>query len=286
MSKMKPTALLTSLAVLAAALGLTLRADERASLPKPLRALLVIGGCCHDYTKQKDILKAGLESRAHLEVEVLYTPDQGTRHRFPEFENPDWAKGYDVVIHDECSADVKDAAFVENIVAAHRGGVPAVNLHCAMHSYRVGKFGQPVEPGSPDALWFDFLGLQSSGHGPQEPVAIAFADKEHPVTKGLDDWTTGKEELYNNLAVFPTAHVLARGTQGRNEAVVAWTNHYGPDKTRVFSTTLGHNNETVADDRYLDLVARGLLWAAGKLTDEGRPAPGYAPAAAAAAKQE
>ena len=27
---------------------------------KPLRALLVIGGCCHDYAAQKDILKAGL----------------------------------------------------------------------------------------------------------------------------------------------------------------------------------------------------------------------------------
>ncbi|MFN0127039.1 MAG: ThuA domain-containing protein [Verrucomicrobiales bacterium] len=274
---MKPTALLASLAVLAAAIALTLRAEERLSVPKPLRALLVIGGCCHDYAKQKEILKAGLEARAHLEVDVLYTDDSGTHYRFAEYENPEWAKGYDVVIHDECTADVKDPAFVENIVAAHRDGVPAVNLHCAMHSYRVGTFNKPVEPGTPDALWFDFLGLQSSGHGPQEPIAITFADRAHPVTKGLEGWTTGKEELYNNHAVFPTAHVLARGQQGNSEAVVVWTNQYGPKKTRVFSTTLGHNNETVADDRYLDLVARGLLWATAKLTDDGRPAPGYAP---------
>lgn len=279
---MKPTALLASLAVLAATLGLTLRADERASAPKPLRALLVIGGCCHDYAKQKEILKSGLEARAHVTVDVLYTPDSGTQYRFPEYENPEWAKNYDVVIHDECTADVKDPAFVENIVAAHRNGVPAVNLHCAMHSYRVGTFNKPVEPGSADALWFDFLGLQSSGHGPQEPIDIAFTDPAHPVTKGMANWTTIKEELYNNHAVFPTAHVLARGTQGKSEAVVAWTNHYGPNKTRVFSTTLGHNNETVADDRYLDLVARGLLWVTGKLTDDGKPAAGYAPAAAAA----
>jgi hypothetical protein len=59
-------------------------------------------------------------------------------------------------------------------------------------------------------------------------------------------------------------------------AVVAWTNEYGPNKTRIFSTTLGHNNDTVADDRYLDLVTRGLLWAAGKLGDDGAPAPGLA----------
>ena len=34
--------------------------------------------------------------------------------------------------------------------------------------------------------------------------------------------------------------------------------------TRVFSTSLGHNNFTVADSRYLDFVARGLLWAVAR----------------------
>ena len=47
-------------------------------------------------------------------------------------------------------------------------------------------------------------------------------------------------------------------------AVVAWTNRYN-GKTRVFGTTLGHNNDTVADPRYLDLVTRGLLWSVDKL---------------------
>jgi hypothetical protein len=28
-------------------------------------------------------------------------------------------------------------------------------------------------------------------------------------------------------------------------------------------------------DWYLDMVARGVLWAAGKLQDDGKPAPGY-----------
>jgi type 1 glutamine amidotransferase len=46
--------------------------------------------------------------------------------------------------------------------------------------------------------------------------------------------------------------------------VVAWTNEYGPNKTRVFSTTIGHNNDTVADARYLDLISRALLWTTGR----------------------
>ena len=61
-------------------------------------------------------------------------------------------------------------------------------------------------------------------------------------------------------------------------SAVVWTNEYGDKKTRVFSTTIGHNNETVSDARYLDLVTHGLLWACGKLDDKGQPAAGYGPA--------
>ena len=70
---------------------------------KPIKALLVIGGCCHDYAAQKDLLKKGIEERAHVEVTIAYDPDKTTRHLNPAYENADWAKGFDVVIHDECS---------------------------------------------------------------------------------------------------------------------------------------------------------------------------------------
>jgi type 1 glutamine amidotransferase len=45
------------------------------------------------------------------------------------------------------------------------------------------------------------------------------------------------------------------------ETVVAWTNEYGAKKTPIFSTTIGHNNDTVSDARYLDLVCHGITWA-------------------------
>ena len=159
---------------------------------------------------------------------------------------------------------------------AHRNGVAAVNLHCAMHCYRTG---------TPD--WFEFVGIQSSSHGPQEPIAIRFSTPGHPITRGLADWTTDREELYNNIKIFPTAHPLAHGRQmlkqkeGPDKAmdyVVAWANDYG--KARVFSTTLGHNTVTVGDARYLDLVTRGLLWSCDKLAPGGQPLPGYGPGGA------
>ena len=94
-----------------------------------------------------------------------------------------------------------------------------MSLHCAMHSYRSGNYGAPVKPGADNAIWFEYLGLQSTGHGPQVPVAITFVDQTNPITKGLENWTTINEELYNNIQVLPTATPLARGKQ---EARPGW----------------------------------------------------------------
>ncbi|HUD48540.1 MAG TPA: ThuA domain-containing protein [Candidatus Baltobacteraceae bacterium] len=252
--------------------------------PKPLRILLVTGGCCHDYAAQKDILKKGLEERANVVVDIVYSDDTSTHPPLPILGNPDYAKGYDLVIHDECAADISDPTLVQDVLKPHLDGIPGVNLHCAMHCYRIGNPGDPVTLGTPHGYWFEYLGLQSSGHGPQEPISITFTDKDSPIVKGLSDWTTIHEEHYNNVHVFDTAHALAHGTQTikqrdgtpkTNDFIVVWTNEYGPNKTRVFSTTIGHNNETVSDPRYLDLVARGVLWATGHLNDDGTPAKGY-----------
>jgi hypothetical protein len=191
-----------------------------------------------------------------------------------------------VVIHDECAADIKDPATVQAVLKPHRDGIPGVNLHCAMHSYRVGNPGTPQTAGTPEALWFEYLGLQSSRHDQQVPIDVTFVDPQSPITKGFKDWTTIKEELYNNIQLFPGCQPLAKGKQivpqkdgstKEFQYICEWTNTYG--KTRVFSTTLGHNNETVSDDRYLELVARGLLWACDKLKDDGTPKDGYGPAA-------
>ena len=253
---------------------------------KPLKALLVTGGCCHDYAHQKDILKSGIEARANVTVDIIYSADENTRPALPIYGHPDYAAGYDVVIHDECAADINDPAVIQGVLKPHQDGIPGVNLHCAMHCYRFGDYSKPLPVDAPNAHWYEYLGLQSSGHGPQEPISIKFTDTSHAITTGLADWTTIHEEHYNNINVLATAHQLAHGTQviknqagepqRTNDFVVAWVNTYR-DKTRVFSTTIGHNNETVSDARYLDLVTRGVLWACDKLEADGKPKAGYGP---------
>jgi putative membrane-bound dehydrogenase-like protein len=216
-----------------------------------------------------------------VQVDVIWTDDKSTNPPLPVYDKADWAAGYDIIIHDECAASMNSKETLTRILDAHKR-IPSIQLHCAMHSFRTG-----------EDRWFRRLGLQSNSHGPQEPIAITFVDKEHPIVSGrsrgissqseggknapltpLADWTTIKEELYNNVNLFD-AHPLAMGRQTvKNkdgttkdvEYIVAWTNE--KDGARSFSTTIGHNTETVADARYLDLITRGLLWACDKLTPE------------------
>ena len=245
-------------------------APARAGAEQPIRALLVIGGCCHDYAKQKDILARGVSARADVQWTIAYDPDRTTSHLNPVYDNPDWFKGFDVIVHDECSSGVNDLQNVERILEPHKHGLPAVNLHCAMHCYRTAPYPQTTQ-------WMAFTGMNTNHHGPQLPIAITFTEKDNPIVRGMKDWTTIREELYHQESLLPTAHALATGSQNsaryKDDDVVIWTNDY--HGARLFSTTLGHNNETCADPRYLDLVTRGLLWSVGKLDDKHfRPVSG------------
>ena len=138
---------------------------------------------------------------------------------------------------------------IDRILAPHRHGLPAVVLHCGEHCYRSHEFPN-VTP------WFEFTGLQSTRHDQQQPIEVSFIVPDSPITKGMANWTTIKEELYNNSAghLLDTATPLARGQQtvkhkGKEthfDFVVVWTNNYR-NGTKVFATTLGHNDQTVSD---------------------------------------
>jgi len=265
----------TGRAMVAVLVALGCTAASRAADEKPVKALLVIGGGYHDYGHQKDLLQKGLSAGGKIDVTIAFDDTKGSAQQLEVkplavYKNPDWYKGYDVIIHDECTAGVKDLDLINNtILKPHRDGLPGVVLHCGMHSYRTDGWNVKGK-GTP---WMEFTGLQTTGHGAQIPIVLTF-EKDNPITKGLTDWTTIKEELYNNFAgkLYDTAKPLAHGKQtSKNRAgedrsddyIVAWTNMY-QGKTRVFCTTLGHNNETVDDPRYLQLVSNGILWAVGK----------------------
>ena len=253
--------ILSTLVVLVFATLVARSADEA----KPLRALLVCGGCCHDYAKQKTILSEGISNRANVVFTIVHEGDDRT-NRVSIYEKPNWWKGYDVVVHNECFGFVNDDKFIENIAAAHAAGVPGVFLHCSTHSYRMGQT---------DA-WRETLGLRSMSHDKARDLTVKNLKPAHPVMKDFPtEWHDAKDELYRNEKVWPTLTPLASAfsEESKKDHVVIWLNE--PGKTRVFATTLGHSNDTMNQTPFLDLVARGLLWTCDKLDSDGKPKPGY-----------
>ena len=224
---------------------------------RPIRALLVPGGCCHDYERQKRILTRGISARADVQWTVVHQGGTTTDTKIPLYDDPNWADGFDIVVHNECFAGVDDREFVDRILKPHREGLPAVLIHCAMHSYRVG-----------DDRWFEFCGVQSPGHGPHYSYIITNEKPDHPIMGRFGDrFEVPKGELYHTVRVFDTATPLATARRQDNDEsqVCVWTNNY--HGARVFATTVGHYNETMVTPEYLDMVTRGLLWAVGRDID-------------------
>src|SRR5436190_11432742 len=230
----------------------------RNSAKSPLRVLLVTGGCCHNYKLQSEMLTnaVGRMSSGGAEWKIVNEGGSGTKAQISLYENPNWAKGFDVVIHNECFADTTDTNYIRSITAAHKAGIPAVVIHCAMHTYRA--------TGIDD--WREFLGVTSRRHDHQSHYAVKKVQPPHSIVRNIpDDWKTPMDELYVIEKLWPRAQGLATSVSERDGQTypVAWINQFG--SARVFGTTYGHSDETFREPVYLDYLSRGVLWAAGRL---------------------
>ncbi len=234
-------------------------AQDNAAVAQPsLKVLFVTGGGYHDYEKLAPFLTEELSARVNVSFQVVFDLD---RLRDPQFAN-----AFDVVVYDLCFDDVPSGG-VENALAATRGGKPAVMIHCAVHAFRNSeKLSE----------WESCCGMRSKSHDRYGPFVVNKLDAESPITKSFPiSWETPGDELYQTISIDPKAHplLMAKSPQDGREHIVCWTHQYG--KGRVFATTLGHDMQTTARPEFLELVSNGVLWASGKLNDDGQPAAGY-----------
>jgi type 1 glutamine amidotransferase len=236
---------------------------------EPLRALLITGGCCHDYEAQKKILTEGISARANVVWTILHEAGSDEKtHEFSIYKKPNWTANYDVIVHNECSGMVTNVDFVNSIVREQtNSGVGVVTIHCATHSYRNAATDE----------WRKLLGVTSMRHQPKRAFDVLNVNPAHAIMKSFPaKWRDPEDELYEITKVWPNTIPLAKSVTPKkenNQHVSIWINTFG--KCKVFGTTLGHLNETMQSDIYLDLVTRGLLWTCNKLDENGEPKPGF-----------
>jgi uncharacterized protein len=226
-------------------------APNRFAGQTPINAMIVTGGPFHDYSGQSKILMDTLGAV----MPINWTMVQGLTHttdlKLPLYNNPDWAKGMDIVIHNECWADADlPAEIVQNIT---RPAVPRMFIHCTLHSYRV----------MTNDAWRELIGMTSRRHTRSHNILIKWIDGD-PITDGLPPFVTPIDELYVIEKVWPNTKPLATAVSPEDGATypLIWTHDYRGN--RIFGTTLGHGNETFNTNQFKELLTRGFRWALKK----------------------
>lgn len=224
--------------------------------------ILTSPGVYHNYEYQNQAIANAIASRVNIQFDISLAETE-------RWKNTDFSEGYDVLIYNICMADNKDGELIANMRRQSAElDVPAMVVHCAMHSFRE------------TDLWWPLYGLKTVAHEnlramPQEQA------REHPVLTGIPaDWVVAEDELYINLAFEATPILTSKGEDGADH-VTTWLAMEG--NAPVFGTTLGHSNETIEDPIYQQLLTNALLLVTGNQQDDGAPRAGLEPVAGATA---
>lgn len=233
-----------------------------------INALMITGGGWHDYENQKNVIADGLGERINITFTIDHSAGEDSSGEIDRHRDTAWAAQFDVVIYNMCFAGMRDVEWSQRIVNAHvENEVPAVMLHCALHSYNFQR---------DDDMWHKFAGLSTFNHQSHVPFLVESLLPNHPVMANLPKtWRTPHGELYNIEEEFDTATPLAHsyGKDTGKYHTNIWVNHY--EGVRVFGTTIGHHTETMERDIYMNLVSAGVLWVLDKIEADGSPKSGY-----------
>ena len=105
----------------------------------------------------------------------------------------------------------------------------------------------------------------SRSHENLGPFEVTITDPSHPVTQGVPEKFTIKDELYRHQADPSGAgmKVLATGKSTVNKPYpVLWITEH--DKARIVALTLGHDGDAHNLPAYQTLLRNAVKWAAGK----------------------
>ncbi|QEH37087.1 Trehalose utilization [Aquisphaera giovannonii] len=98
-------------------------------------------------------------------------------------------------------------------------------------------------------------GPSTYDHDQQIPIRVV--DKDHPITRGLEDFVIN-DEAYGNFYVSPKCHVLLAANHARDTGPFAWTNEFG--KSRIVYFQAGHDAKAWACPSYKEILLRSIRW--------------------------
>ena len=216
---------------------------------KTAHVLLITGG--HDYDKEQFEV---LLSKLPITYEHAEHPNA---HKMLKSEN---ISKFDAVLLYDMPKEISEEAR-EDFINMLKKGKGLVVLHHAFCSYDIWPEYVKIAGGRYHHYPWKKDGVEQTPstftHNVQ--FSIKVADKDHPITKGISDFSLF-DEAYGNTEILSTIHPLLSTNTQPSGPLVCWTNQY--EKSRVVTFTLGHDRKTWENPTFIEILSRSLLWAA------------------------
>ena len=225
----------------------------------PIQALLLTGQNNHNWQFISRLHQDTLQDTGRFVVDVADDAPAALADRAA-------LKKYEVFVLDYNGPRWGDKAEA-NFLEAVRSGTGVVIIHASNNAF----VGWTEYEKLCALMWVQ----NTTGHGRFHAFDVAFTNHEHPITKGLADFTAHPDELYHRLVntqnvkfdlLASALSSTESGGTGKEEPM-AIALSYG--KGRVFHTPLGHtwlnddnSKASGIDPQFKILLARGAEWAA------------------------
>lgn len=212
------------------------------------QALIVWGGWDGHQPKEVAGLLAGLLQDAGFKVEISDTLDR--------FKDAESLKAVDLIVPIWTMGTIGKDQLGPLLQAVKENGTGIAGCHGGMGD----SFRMEVE--------YQFMvGGQWVAHPGNDGVryTVNMRQPDHPLVRGIEDFEVSSEKYY--MHVDPAIDVLATTTfegygPGGSDVLmpIVWTKKYGAGK--VYYCSLGHQANIVAMPQVLELMKRGMVWAA------------------------
>ena len=209
---------------------------------------------------QKDLKPLGYRT-------VIIIPDATDKHRFPGLVEA-------LLDADLLFVSVRRRTPLAEELAAIRAhlaaGKPLIGIRTASHAFALRSKDKLTDPKL--ASWQEFdpevLGGHYTNHhkeGPKTVVSVAPNAAKHPILAGIDTGKlVGNGSLYKvNPLVTGTSPLLLGTIPEQPSEALAWTNVFGPNRAKVFYTSLGHPDD-FQEPEFRALLRNAIAWALGK----------------------
>jgi type 1 glutamine amidotransferase len=242
-------------ALLATAAMVLCMGANPAPKPAPIKVLLITGDdvSAHPWREISETTREILVGSGKFDVKVSEDP--------LILESEAALNNYDVIVFTIYAQKLGDlpAQAKENLLDYVKSGKGFFVQHLATASFpKWEEFGKLC-----GRKWV----MGTSGHGPRSDFTSKVVDKEHPITKGLTDFTTN-DELYAKLQGNEDIHVLVQADSdwSKKTEPLVFVKNYG--QGRVVHNAYGHDRKALMTPSVQKIIIRGTEWAAtGKVTE-------------------